>query len=61
VALGATLVALPLTIGAITRAAFLKYKFTDKRVSVVATAPWDSECLACADSSDVQSAGTSAG
>eukprot|EP00775_Hariotina_reticulata_P005958 gene5958-6197_t len=35
IALGATLVALPLTIGAITRSAFVKYKFTDKRVSEV--------------------------
>lgn len=46
VALGATLVALPLTIGAITRSAFVKYKFTDKRVSVVTKAPWESEWLA---------------
>lgn len=46
VALGATLVALPLTIGAITRSAFVNYKFTDKRVSVVTKAPWESEWLA---------------
>jgi hypothetical protein len=43
IALGATLVALPLSIGAATRAAFVKYKFTDKRVSVSTTAPWESE------------------
>jgi hypothetical protein len=46
VALGATLVALPLTIGAAARTAFVKYKFTDKRVSVITTAPWESEWLA---------------
>lgn len=43
VALGATLVALPLTIGAAARSAFVKYKFTDKRVSVKTDAPWESE------------------
>jgi hypothetical protein len=45
IALGATLVALPLTVGAIARAAFVKFRFTDKRVSVVTTAPWESECV----------------
>jgi hypothetical protein len=45
VALGATLVALPLTIGAAARSAFVKYRFTDKRVSVKTDAPWESECL----------------
>jgi hypothetical protein len=43
IALGATLVALPLSIGAAARAAFVKYKFTDKRVSVKTDAPWESE------------------
>ncbi len=43
IALGATLVALPLTVGAIARSAFVRYKFTDKRVSVVTKAPWESE------------------
>jgi hypothetical protein len=43
VALGATLVAIPLTIGAVARSAFVKYKFTDKRVSVITAAPWESE------------------
>lgn len=43
VALGATLVALPLSIGAAARSAFVKYKFTDKRVSVRTDAPWESE------------------
>lgn len=46
VALGATLVALPLSIGAAARSAFVKYKFTDKRVSVKTDAPWESECRA---------------
>uniref|UniRef100_A0A383VHW1 YdbS-like PH domain-containing protein n=1 Tax=Tetradesmus obliquus TaxID=3088 RepID=A0A383VHW1_TETOB len=48
VALGATLVALPLTIGAITRSAFVNYKFTDKRVSVVTKAPWENKQTDCA-------------
>jgi hypothetical protein len=43
IALGATLVAIPLSIGAAARAAFVKYKFTDKRVSVKTEAPWESE------------------
>jgi hypothetical protein len=42
-ALGTTLVALPLTIGAVARTAFVKYRFTDKRVSVITSAPWESE------------------
>lgn len=42
-ALGITLVWLPLTIAAIGRAAFLKYRFTDLRLSVITSAPWKSE------------------
>jgi hypothetical protein len=49
IALGATLVALPLSIGAAARSAFVKYKFTDKRVSVKTDAPWESECLCVGD------------
>lgn len=45
IALGATLVGIPLTIGAIARSAFVRYKFTDKRVSVMTNAPWESECV----------------
>lgn len=45
VALGATLVWLPLTVAAVTRKAFVKYKVTDKRVSVITEAPWKSEQL----------------
>lgn len=37
--------ALPLSIGAAARSAFVKYKFTDKRVSVKTDAPWESEWL----------------
>eukprot|EP00878_Enallax_costatus_P043585 GHUV01051610.1.p1 GENE.GHUV01051610.1~~GHUV01051610.1.p1 ORF type:complete len:154 (+),score=26.57 GHUV01051610.1:45-506(+) len=48
IGLGATLVALPLTIGAISRSAFVRYKFTDKRVSVITTAPWESKQTDCA-------------
>jgi hypothetical protein len=43
IALGATLVAIPLSIGAVARSAFVKYKFTDRRVSVKTDAPWESE------------------
>ena len=42
IALGATLLWLPLTIAAMTRAAFVKYRFTDKRISVITEAPWKS-------------------
>jgi hypothetical protein len=43
VLLGFTLVCIPLTIAAVGRTAFVKYRFTDKRVSVTTTAPWKSE------------------
>lgn len=43
IGLGFTIVALPLTIGAIARTAFIKYRFTDKRVSVTTSAPWECE------------------
>jgi hypothetical protein len=42
-ALGATLVWLPLTAAAVGRAAFVTYRFTDRRLSVVASAPWKKE------------------
>lgn len=48
IALGATLVALPLSIGAAARSAFVKYKFTDKRVSVKTDAPWEKKQTDCA-------------
>ena len=56
-ALGATLVWLPLTIAALGRAAFVKYKFTDRRLSVMTTAPWKNEQLD-ADYRDVASVKT---
>ena len=43
VALGTTLVWLPLTFAAISRAAFVKYRFTDRRLQVSTTAPWKGE------------------
>lgn len=43
VALGATLLWLPLTIAAIGRGVFVKYRFSDKRISVTTSAPWKSE------------------
>lgn len=45
VALGATLVWLPLSIAAVGRAAFVKYRFTDKRISCITNAPWKNEQL----------------
>lgn len=41
-ALGATLLWLPLTAAAVGRGAFIKFRFTDKRVSVITAAPWKS-------------------
>ena len=41
-ALGATLLWLPLTAAAVGRGAFMKFRFTDKRVSVITSAPWKS-------------------
>lgn len=54
IALGATLVWLPLSIAAIGRGAFVKYRFTDKRISVITSAPWKNEQLDAAYS-DVKS------
>ena len=45
VLLGVTLLWLPLSIAAVTRAAFVKYRFTDRRISVITTAPWKNEQL----------------
>ena len=42
VVMGATLLWLPLTAAAVGRAAFLKYRFTDRRLSVSTNAPWKS-------------------
>ncbi len=44
-ALGITLVWLPLTIAAVGRTAFVRYRFTDKRISVITNAPWKQEQL----------------
>ena len=43
VALGTTLLWLPLTIASVTRGAFVNFIFSDKRLSVITTAPWKSE------------------
>lgn len=48
VALGTTLLWLPLTVASITRGAFVNYCFTDKRLSVITTAPWKSARLTLA-------------
>jgi hypothetical protein len=42
-ALGTTLVWLPLTAAAVGRGVFVKYRFTDRRLSVMTTAPWKGE------------------
>lgn len=41
IALGATLLWLPLTFAAIGRAAWLRYRITDKRISIISTSPVD--------------------
>lgn len=63
VALGATLVWLPLTAASVARKAFVKYKVTDKRVSVITEAPWKSEQLDVAyeEVSDVVAIGRGVG
>lgn len=45
IALGTTLVWLPLTFAALSRALFVYYKFTDRRLSVVTNAPWKGEWI----------------
>lgn len=45
IAFGTTLLWLPLTFAAIGRAAFVNYKFTNKRISVTTSAPWKKEEL----------------
>ena len=63
VALGATLLWLPLTAAAVGRGAFVKYRFTDKRISVITNAPWKKEQLDAAyqEVDDVQSVGRALG
>jgi hypothetical protein len=63
IALGATLLWLPLTIAAVTRAAFVKYRFTDKRISVITNAPWKNEQLDAAyqEVADVKTVGRGVG
>lgn len=45
VALGITLLWLPLSIAAVGRGLFVTYRFTDRRISVVTNAPWQTEQL----------------
>ena len=63
VALGTTIVWLPLTFAAIGRGLFVNYKFTDKRLSVITTAPWKSDQLDVAyqEVADVQVIGRGVG
>ena len=63
VALGTTLVWLPLSIAAVGRAAFVKYRFTDRRLSAITTAPWKNEQVDAAyeDVVDVKSIGRGVG
>jgi hypothetical protein len=42
-ALGTTLIWLPLTLAAVGRYAWTRYRFTDRRLSCITTAPWKSE------------------
>ena len=46
-AFGATILWLPLSFAAIIRAASVKYRFTDKRMSVITTSPWSSAQPCC--------------
>jgi hypothetical protein len=46
-ALSSTLILIPVAIGAVGRALFVNYRFTDKRFSVATTAPWKSEHGSC--------------
>lgn len=39
--LGVTILWLPLTFASVGRKAFVKYKFSDKRISITTTAPWE--------------------
>lgn len=43
VALGITLLWLPLSIAAVGRGLFVTYRFTDRRISCITSAPWQSE------------------
>ena len=63
VALGTTLVWLPLSIAAVGRAAFVKYRFTDRRLSAITSAPWKNEQVDAAyeDVVDVKSIGRGVG
>ena len=60
---GRTLLWLPLSIAAVGRAAFVKYRFTDRRLSSITTAPWKTEQLDAAyeDVVDVKSIGRGVG
>lgn len=61
--LGVTLVWLPLSFAALGRAAFIKYRFTDRRISCITTAPWKNEQLDAAyqDVKDVVAIGRGVG
>ena len=63
VALGTTLVWLPLSIASMGRAAFVKYRFTDRRISAITTAPWKNEQVDAAyeEVVDVKSIGRGVG
>lgn len=47
IALGTTLLWLPLTFAALGRGIFVNYKFTDRRLTVSTSAPWKSVPLDC--------------
>eukprot|EP00887_Chlorella_sp_A99_P004046 scaffold11.g4046.t1 len=62
-ALGTTVVWLPLTFAAVGRSLFVKYRLTDRRLSVITTAPWKTEQLDAAyqEVKDVVSVGRGVG
>ena len=63
VALAITLVWIPLTLAALGRAAFVRYRFTDRRLSVSTSAPWKAEQLDAdyRDVADVRTVGRGVG
>ncbi|CAK0785169.1 hypothetical protein CVIRNUC_008375 [Coccomyxa viridis] len=63
IALGTTLLWLPLTVASVTRGAFINFIFTDKRLSVITQAPWKTERLDAAyqEVKDVKTVGRGIG
>ncbi|EIE21737.1 hypothetical protein COCSUDRAFT_16953, partial [Coccomyxa subellipsoidea C-169] len=63
IALGTTLLWLPLTFAALGRGIFVNYRFTDRRITVSTSAPWKTESLDAAyqEVKDVKTVGRGLG